>query len=778
MKIKTFFVRSLALSAALLLSITAIVAQAQTPAWPDAPDKIAILKAKVDARWPGFSGEPKPKTDVREMMSFALNAAAVDFPPERIGHVLKYLRQAQVSDEKKKGYGNFIWYWGDSEVVDFNGVEFTIRQGVLIWILYRDKLSPDARKTLEDMLVLAVEGVKRQKVNLNYTNIITMKIWNLIALGEALDKPDVADLGYKLLDDWMLFTYRNGICEYLSPTYYECDLENLGLIYHFAKREEGRTAAKAALDYIWTDIMANWYSPSMRLGGAHSRDYDRLTGHGGLEKYPMYAGFIPNSSGQDFRNSPFDYFSFVQPSAEIGKLADTIPRFVFQRWGDKPWQWAAQYVGKNFSVGSAGCNYWDMDKAPLLINIGSGERTSQINFYMDGRGDCYGRKKIMEGSGHMKALHLRPFITSVQNDADVLFLTSISAKKTPEMAAESNITLPSDCEVWAGDSRLDTHAAHDTWTREPLPDNVMTTAAAVVVDGKPMLRIVDRKEDAGVGVYKRIPVVPGSFYRERIRAKGGEISLYMNWYDKNGSMIPPEHSSLVAGGKDDFTVGEYIEQAPAKAASCQVWIYSKIKTTTEIDIADISFEDLGHSKTGSGKNLVDFDFAPFVEQSIAIPAGTDIFIRRQDVAMVLRPIMIRDAKGSEVPLVLHNDGLDYGAIRLTASQDPERTGNRVSTAIWSYIEEGISDDKAFAEFRRKIMARKSNIDFKDNVVTVTADGPDGGLMISADIVKETRLASKGMKPGTDSQFLSVNGKELGHPILEAVPSLKKALEKP
>jgi hypothetical protein len=80
---------------------------------------------------------------------------------------------------------------------------------------------------------------------------------------------------------------------------------------------------------------------------------------------------------------------------------------------------------------------------------------------VDGRGDPYGHRKEPDGNGHPKALHLMPFIASVQDGADVLFAASFDPrqkinrrKPAPTRQLATSFVLPAEAEVWSGDSRV------------------------------------------------------------------------------------------------------------------------------------------------------------------------------------------------------------------------------------------------------------------------------------------------------------------------------------
>jgi hypothetical protein len=360
----------------------------------------------------------------------------------------------QDRDPESRTYGNFKWYWEAEGPVDRNAVEFCMQQGVLVWMLYRDRLTPGAAERLERLMRFAVEGIRRHHVRESYTNIFLMKTWNCVAIGEATGRPELAKLGRQMLDRWLIYTWEHGVHEYLSPTYYGVDLDSLGLLARFAQHERTRRDAETGLRLFWTDIAANWFPPAQRLGGAHSRDYDYLTGRGYLNLYMRRLGWVDD---QGVRPSVFDQLAFWDPPKDLLKLREQTPRRVHQRWGAGTGERAVHFVGEHVSIGSAGANYGPMDKV-LTVNFPGGWRVPQLYFFMDARGDPYGKKRFAYSrSGHTKALHIQPFVASVQQGQRVLLLAHADPanrmfqRRAPEPTCLlSHIVFPAKAETWIG----------------------------------------------------------------------------------------------------------------------------------------------------------------------------------------------------------------------------------------------------------------------------------------------------------------------------------------
>lgn len=429
------------------------------------PSAAASPTDALDKEWAKIEN-PSPNVGSREIMEFILEAAcgsdSVRFSP-RIDTAFGDLEKMQDRDPASKTYGNLCWYWHEEKPGDLNAVEFVTRQAVLLRMRFAGHISPAARASLDRLLELSIEGIHRHKVAVTYTNIFLMKTWNLLALGETLHRPDLFHEGSGMLDQWIAFTAHNGICEFLSPTYYGVDLDSLALMARYLSNPDAKARAGRCLELFWKDIGANWFEPAGRLGGAHSRDYDYLTGHGDLDRHLQDAGWIGSEQAKPGTYRVYAEATRWLPPSGIHQHAVTdIPRFVFQKWNAADTAWASQYVGHHFSIGVSGSWIGPEDKLFALNLAGSaGPKTVMVNFFMDGRNDPYGKKKAPTGSsGHMKAHHLVPMFSAVQSGPEVLFLASYPLKgrkpETEPVCLLSHVDLPAEAQVWTGGGVTDT----------------------------------------------------------------------------------------------------------------------------------------------------------------------------------------------------------------------------------------------------------------------------------------------------------------------------------
>ncbi|NOZ22542.1 MAG: hypothetical protein GXP25_15780 [Planctomycetes bacterium] len=415
---------------------------------------------------------PWDRLSVRSIFSNALMLAELEemgtdrtegqSPFLLLDRAFEIAEKMQDLDPESRTFGNFQWYWFTPKVGDRNAVEFCMEAAGLLYRYHRNKLSPAARERLERMMRHAVKGILSHGVRESYTNIFLMKTWNLICLGEVLGLPEVAQEGYDHLDRFVVHTAENGYCEYISPTYYGVDIGCLGFIATYAKRERGRKQAKALLDLLWTDIAANWYEPARRMGGAHSRDYNYLYGRGYCDHHLMVAGWL--SLPEKFRLDGMLYplLSTYRPDPKLREMAVTrFPRLVQQTWRDAWYQTATNYMTERFCLATAGANYGPMDK-PLVVLFADPDLVGGY-YLMDARRDPYGAARIAQGkSGHEKALHMMPFLTTIQNKDEVLLLAAPTTDRyMPESDyVASHLVLPAEVErCFVGEKKIDTTKA-------------------------------------------------------------------------------------------------------------------------------------------------------------------------------------------------------------------------------------------------------------------------------------------------------------------------------
>lgn len=439
----------------LLILGHALVATAQSPL----PREILLPGALATAEgvWRGAQQKP-PRASSRDLFSAALTWCEAGTSGARLAPMFTVAAAMQDRDTNSKTYGNFLWSTAQTNLLDKNAVDFCMQSAAVLWLKHRDTMPAEARALLTELLRHGVEGQKKHRVNDDYTNIALMAAVNLILLGEAMDRPDAFAEGCARLNAFIAATRRNGTHEYVSPTYYGVDLDDLVLLEAHVRDAGVRTKAQALLHLFWTDIAANWYPPAQKLAGPRSRDYDYVRGLGILDHHLVANGWLPVESTNPVP-SIFPAFTRWNPPAELLRFSETnFPRLVEQSWGPATNQFRVNYLLHDVVLGTAGAGYGGRMDLPLCVDFPGARREARGYFIPDGRHDPYGVVKIMERSGHQKTLHLQPYWAATQRRVDAIGLAVYRTNDlTPETTSlESHFVLPIQNDgLWIDDRRIE-----------------------------------------------------------------------------------------------------------------------------------------------------------------------------------------------------------------------------------------------------------------------------------------------------------------------------------
>jgi hypothetical protein len=349
-------------------------------------------------------------------------------------------------DATSPGYGKVMWQAGHPEIQDDNSIEFTMASLAPAVLRYGDKLSEKFREELPPHLQAAVAAIRRQQVDVGYTNIYLMKMANLIMLGEILHDPSAIADGKAGLEAWITFTQGNGITEYDSPTYSPIQLIELEDIYLAPPDADTKTRAKAALDYLWSDLAANYFAGRDCIGGPVSRSYNFLYQIGTLQNHFYLEGLAPSALGSAYlggvwlnASRPDDY----HPAQAILDLAGIPERVVQQRFGPEPGRDRYNYITPDFDIGSASSWYSPQDLA-VCAEFVSQKNLPAVAVVADPFDAPFGVAKAADKSGHMKPKHLRAAIAAVQEKGTILELSDLSRDlpHTRSNSIATNIVLP------------------------------------------------------------------------------------------------------------------------------------------------------------------------------------------------------------------------------------------------------------------------------------------------------------------------------------------------
>lgn len=738
--------------AALLVFLSAVAAGA-------APSPEGVARKEVEGQehfWKSIASDPvEEQYTSRELFHYALALCEADMHLGRLDRLFELGAWMQQRDPDEPGYGNFYWYSDRPEVKDRNAVEFCMEPATILWIRHRDKLDDAARDSLREIMNYAVEGCLDHRVGSTYTNIALMNAGNLIRLGEALDRPEVAQTGYQRLENFGWYTLQCGIHEYVSSTYYAVDMTTLQLIARFSERKSARRQARALLELLWTDVTASWYGPAGRLAGPNSRTYDFLYNEGGVERLIRMRGWLDAGSGGP--RSLLASYGRWSPDEETLSARSRYPRLVQASWGRAARETRTHMVHEDVTLGSAGAQYHAMD-VPLTVDLPGSPRRVRGYFRPDGRDDPFGMKRYDIGSGHMKARHLRPFWTAAQrrNDAVGVCIYRLRGRKREELETlKSHFVLPADVDgMWLGDRRV-----------RPRSEGVISSRRLTLDSGQ---ALVLRQGTAAVGV--RVPVArreDGN--RAPIRFIDNSSSVEAESGTASGSFRVK--SDPAAGGDRYVDSGDgdgrlSIRLKVREAGTYPVWgrtlapngksnsFFVRIRHDGETVLQRATWHvDRSSSWRWTRMKLGDEGG----QSSLELPAGT-----------VTLELLGREG-GTRI------DSLRFGgppAVRLTVDHTAEERTEPGAVGLWVRIGSGLESDEEFREWRRAFRRAEPDKKVSNSRLSLSAPGDDGP--VGVDVRQPWKQSARvKLTPPPSNPVLGINGTDVGREILQSVPPFSK-----
>lgn len=369
--------------------------------------------------------------------------------------------------------GVFPFHIGDSPNISDNGNEFALEYLGPLLLDYGSRFSGSFGPYLAPRIQAAADALMNgHDVCPSYTNICLMQGFELMALGrwfaQSGDAPSAAYAQTLLqasaarMAAWTAFTQQNGIFEFDTSTYYNVDVQMLGLGARYAVDDVTRKPFAAALGYFWADIAANTFFGRGSLAGPHSRSYDLLSARGSLET-PMYLAGLRNARPSGgIAETPhllaFTAPTWPVPTASLCAAADAT-REVRSTWVKKSTDVGHEryaYITPDYALGSTSADYGsdsndqDMLLTAELPSNPSSAIVSVLPDYLDAPGTS-------EREGDFtKVTHLPLGAAAAQKGGAMLSLLRVPAKNpgysgnAGEAVAlvnlSTNIILPADAD--------------------------------------------------------------------------------------------------------------------------------------------------------------------------------------------------------------------------------------------------------------------------------------------------------------------------------------------
>ena len=367
--------------------------------------------------------------EVRE----ATNIAMLLLTAGRNTEAERYLRMGFDTQNMKPGdaYGSLPWNVGNQDIQDANAIDFGTQSLGPILLEHEHDLSPALLAYLRPHAQASLVALQRHVIPVSYTNIFLMNTMNTILISEWLHDGAQAQRGYSQLKRWMDYTRQNGVHEFDSPTYTAVDLASLLLGYRYSVRPEVHAMCKAALDFFWTDLVANYLPVAQRLVGAHSRDYYFLYGIGDMDPNYFVEGFRDDPG---FSRSPFEKVFLVDSAMsplgyEISKPLLAVPanRIVTERWDADPARTRYTLLTPDFALGTANGDYGPQDKMFAMdFAPRGGKQLATVSLVATADGKPYGIDLAKDQSGHPKPNHLKSHFAAVQKDGMALAVMALT----------------------------------------------------------------------------------------------------------------------------------------------------------------------------------------------------------------------------------------------------------------------------------------------------------------------------------------------------------------
>jgi hypothetical protein len=390
--------------------------------------------------------DPTHHWAIRDLSNGALAVFVLNRNSNEAVSLLQKIFDYQDMNLNSPNFGILPWYLDASTIQDGNCIDFGTQAWGPILIQFGNKRPPGFKAKMLLISEAAIKALQRHQVPVSYTNIYLMNAINLLLLGQATGDEAGYEQGVNQLNTWFDYTKKAGLSEYDSPTYCATDLNSLMAAYLNIGSLKFKKTFNSILDYFWTDLCANYFSPGVSLSGSHARVYNFLDGQAQILNYYFLEGLSSSYLTTDFETTFALLGGFpgaYHPDKSITDLAKIQERTVLQTWGTDNCQDKINFLTPGFSIGSSAADYGLQDKIVNIELKTEKPKFPEFAIFSDLDNKPYNLFKVVYKNGYSNTGHFPYYPTVLQDKGNLLVLLDQDGTQMPMTKSfATNLLIP------------------------------------------------------------------------------------------------------------------------------------------------------------------------------------------------------------------------------------------------------------------------------------------------------------------------------------------------
>lgn len=211
---------------------------------------------------------------------------------KRAEDIIWKLCAIQDKNPESKTYGlwppNFEDKLSEIGFPDFNFADFIGRALIAVYKKHSSLLDDDLNKEIKNSLLLAAKCSMRRHVGLDYTNVILMSCFTIVAVGEITKNNEVFEFGRAELKRLLEYTrFCGAFTEYNSPEYMLVASGAISDMLTYFEDEECIKIANELNGYLWETGARQYSNEFLEYTPPYIRNYTDLDSRG-VYKYFIY----------------------------------------------------------------------------------------------------------------------------------------------------------------------------------------------------------------------------------------------------------------------------------------------------------------------------------------------------------------------------------------------------------------------------------------------------------------------------------------------------------